>query len=81
MASSPMSLHGTLQDENTSTLKNEPLTALRCPCPGIPQNMSTMVGSPHKTNFHPQKGMYQRMTKYHSEYVVTSHPRRGGTNL
>jgi hypothetical protein len=76
-----MNLHGNLQDENTSALKNEPLTALRWPRPGIPQNLSTIVGSPHKINLHPQKGMYQRMIEDHSEYVVTSHPRRGETNL
>jgi hypothetical protein len=51
-----MNLHGNIQDENTSSLKKEPLTVLRWPCPGIPQNLSTMVGSPHKTNLHPKKG-------------------------
>ena len=76
-----MNLHGNIQDENTSTLKNEPLTALRWPRPGIPQNLSTMVGSPHKKNMHPQKGMYQRMTEEYFKYVVTRHPRRGGTNM
>jgi hypothetical protein len=69
-----MNLHGNLQDKNTSSLKNEPLTALRWPHPGIFQNLSTMVGSPYKKNMHPQKSMYQRMTGDHSEYVMTSHP-------
>ena len=76
-----MNIHVNLQDENTSALKNESPTALRWPCPGIPQNLSTTVGSPQKTNMHPQNGMYQRMTKDHYEYAVKSHPRRGETNL
>ena len=69
-----MNLHGNIQDENNSTLKNESLTALGWPCPSIPQNLSTTVGSPHKTNLHPQKGMYQRMTKDHSDYAMKIHP-------
>jgi hypothetical protein len=43
-----VNLHGNIQDENTSSLKNEPLSALMWSHPGIPQNISTMVGSPHK---------------------------------
>jgi hypothetical protein len=70
-----------LQDENTSTLKNETLISLRWPRPGIPQNMSTIFGSPHKANLHPQEGMYQRMNEDLFEYVVTSHPQMGGTNM
>ena len=60
-----MNLHGNLQYENTSALKNEPLNAMRGAHPSIPQNLSTTVRNPHKTNMHPQKGMYQRMTKDH----------------
>jgi hypothetical protein len=76
-----MNLHGNIQDENTSALNNEPLTSMRWSRPGISQNLSTTVGIPYKTNLHPQKGMYQRMTRDHSEYVVTSHHQRGRTNL
>jgi hypothetical protein len=79
--SSPVNIHGNIQDENTSSLKNEPLTTLRWPHPGIPQNLSTTVGIPHKTNLHTQKGMYQMMIEDQSKYDVTSHPRKGRTKL
>jgi hypothetical protein len=69
-----MNLHRNIQDGNTFPLKNDPMNALRWPHPGIPQNLRTMVRSPHKTNFHPQKGMYQRMNEDH---VAKSFPLKG----
>jgi hypothetical protein len=38
-----MNIHENIQDENTSTLKNEPLISLRWPCPGIPPNLRMKV--------------------------------------
>jgi hypothetical protein len=78
IASSLVNLHRSIQDENSSALKNEPLTALRWSRPGIPQNLSTTIKSPHKTNLHLQKGMYQRMNE---DRAATSHPRKGRKNL
>jgi hypothetical protein len=39
-----------------------------------------MVEIPHRTNMHPQKGMYQGITEYHSKYVAKNHPKNVATS-